>query len=236
VKTVSLEKQVKQLSRDLKKNPGKAAALGVLVVVMIWFWLPLIYKPEPKPPAAPPTATAAATPAATATTTTSTSAAPTTTPLANEGPKLPWRDVAKWIGQDPLMTASPVTFEERGGTNPFVISPKLVQLAIDNAKKEQEDQQKQDDQNPVATPPVVAATPTDLGLDVASTMIGRQRRSAMINGKVYKEGSAITNKAGLTFTLLEVQPTRVVLERNKQKFELKIKSEKTGDVAKAASS
>src|SRR6266576_3193818 len=43
-KAVNLEKLAKQLRRDLAANPKKAAALGLMVLVALYFWGPLAWK------------------------------------------------------------------------------------------------------------------------------------------------------------------------------------------------
>lgn len=238
---VSLEKQIKQLSRDLKKNPGKAAALGLLGIVAVWFWLPLIYKPGDPTPPAPATPTTAATQVPTTpTATTAATPSPTTTET-----KHPWKDVARWIEHDPNMTPTQVTLTERGGTNPFTISPKVVERAIlaaeklaeANAKaKAQEEEKAKDEQAKKSDEPGEKATtklqplPPEYGLTLTSTLIGRGRRTAMISGKVYIEGSEIAFKNGPVFTLLQIELNRVVLKEAGQKYELTVK-EDAGSVA-----
>lgn len=47
-----MNKFVKKLKKDLKKSPGKACVLALLLVVALWFWAPLImnmFGQEPEP-------------------------------------------------------------------------------------------------------------------------------------------------------------------------------------------
>ncbi|MBW8884592.1 MAG: hypothetical protein JF612_07410, partial [Planctomycetia bacterium] len=44
VKAVNLEKLAKQLRRDTAANPKKAAALGLMILVALYFWGPLAWK------------------------------------------------------------------------------------------------------------------------------------------------------------------------------------------------
>ena len=43
VETVKLDKLTKQLRRDIAANPKKAAALGLMVLVALYFWGPLVW-------------------------------------------------------------------------------------------------------------------------------------------------------------------------------------------------
>ena len=58
---------------------------------------------------------------------------------------------------------------------------------------------------------------------LSSTMIGTNKRAALINGRVYEEGSQISADGGLQFALATVETQRVLLERNGKQYPLEIK-------------
>ena len=69
------------------------------------------------------------------------------------------------------------------------------------------------------------STPDDLSLVLTSTVIGNGRATALISGKAYKVGQRIEKMAGGTmrdFTLAEIHPRRVVLERGEHRIELQL--------------
>jgi hypothetical protein len=72
-------------------------------------------------------------------------------------------------------------------------------------------------------------SPTAAGLVLTSTIIGRQRRVAQINGSTYAVGETIAvaadgtnDAANAAIRLVDVQPRRAVLEAKGQRFELSI--------------
>ena len=71
------------------------------------------------------------------------------------------------------------------------------------------------------------ATPDDLGLVLSTTMVGQSRRAALISGRTYELGSKIRVE-GEAFRLIEVEPNRIVLERDGEQFTLSIKRRKGG--------
>ena len=61
-------------------------------------------------------------------------------------------------------------------------------------------------------------------MSLSSTVIGPQRRVALINGRPYAQGKTVrAAKDGqqIEFTLAEVHPRSILLERDGQRFELK---------------
>jgi hypothetical protein len=209
---MSLQKLQKKALRELKASPKKAAMLALLALVAAWFWAPLVMKPHSSAPSqAPPVAAAA--PAA---------PIPTTGPARLAGQVAPpkqqmtWQDIAATIDRDPRMVPTTLTglAEDR---NPF--APPAGAAASDQATAEQEDGKKSGD---AVQPEKPAAEPDELGLVLSSTLVGRSRRAALISGRTYELGSKIRVE-GESFRLVEVEPNRIVLERDGQQYTLSIK-------------
>lgn len=202
---MSLSKLTRQLRREVITNPKKAAILGLLVVVALWFWAPLVWGwiAEEEPAAE----TAAGEPAAT-----SPPASPTNSPAQSDrqhqkaqSPQHPWQQLVKWINNDPRTSPAAPLPERR---DPF-LTPKSM-VAEDGSGKAPSD-----------------VTPQSLGMVLTTTIIGPRRRVARINGKSYQQGNTVKlDKDGqqIEFTLLEVHPRRIVLNRGEKRFELRISS------------
>jgi hypothetical protein len=204
---VSLEKLQRQLVRDLKKNPAKAGTLALLAVVCIWFWIPLVFKREPAAAAAAtvPPATAALAPAAA-----SSSAAPAEAAVA-------WQELDRQINTDPQMRPANLTklAQER---NPFA----MTAVIAEQKRAAQEEQSKHKPDQPEPGPPP-ESTPDEAGLVLSSTLIGTNKRAALIGGRVYEEGAQVEADDGSKFRLAHIEAQRVLLERNGHAYPLEIK-------------
>ena len=214
---MSLQKLQKKALRELKASPQKAAMLALLGIVAAWFWAPLVLKSTAQAtPAAPPPV--AATPAVAVTP----SPAPLAGAAAQRKVQMEWRDVAAAIDHDPRMTPATLTglAKER---NPF--APPVDLAASDRASALNEDGKKKPGDD--AEPEQPAAGPDDLGLVLSSTLVGKSRRAALISGRTYELGSKIRVE-GEAFRLLEVEPNRIVLERDGELYTLSIKRRKGG--------
>jgi hypothetical protein len=68
-------------------------------------------------------------------------------------------------------------------------------------------------------------TPAEAGLALGSTLVSAHRKIAEINGKSYglnERVQIVKDALDVSFRIVEIQPRRVVLERNGQLYELKI--------------
>lgn len=199
---------VKQLQREIKRNPSKAAALAALCGVAVWFWLPLIWKPDDS------VSTTIATPPANAPTTAVTTVASTVPAAAMEAPLPPWPEVVKRIEEDPVMQpiAVVVTVEAAEMRSPFAVyrNPEVVEAEEAKAAE-------------VATVVEVVITPEEAGLAVSGTIIGRQRRTAMINGKIYAPGDTVEGQDGAVFSLASVDANGIVLQRLGRQYTLTVR-------------
>jgi hypothetical protein len=207
---MSLSKLQRQLANDLKKNPKKAALLALLAVLCIWFWIPLVFKHDPVPASA-----SARTPAPAAIAPTA-AASPHAAPAE---PAIAWQDLDQQITIDPQMKPAELgkLAEARNpfGMTAIIAEQKRVAEEQEHAKHEQE-------QPAVAEPPH-ESTPDEVGLVLTSTLVGSNKRAALISGRVYEEGSQIKADDGSQFRLAHVDAQRVLLERAGHKYPLEIK-------------
>jgi len=206
---VTLKKLGKQFRRELTKSPKKAAFLGLLAVVALYFWAPLVWGWVARSGSTAgniPAKTAAGSPAG----------LPAENPTAasptrgkTDPPTLPWQQVVKLMDSDPRTLAANLVAPR---SNPF--APPKSEAPKPEPKPE-----------PETNKPAVAMTPQGLGLVLSSTIIGPSRRVARINGKTFEQGQTIeVLKDGqhISLTLSEVQPRRVVLTRDSAQVELTI--------------
>jgi len=209
-RAVNSNKLVKHLRREVAAHPKKAAALGLLALVALWFWAPLIWgwiglqdtetTTEVGPvagglPAQPPGPISSLQPA------------PKKEEKA-ERPRHPWQKLVEWIEDDWRTSAANVVSSRR---DPFRTPKGEV------AESQPKDETPKPDQQEV--------TPESLGLVLSSTAVGSRRRVAQIGGKTFRLGTTINvTKDGqqYQFRLVEVHSDRVVLERDAKRFELKI--------------
>jgi hypothetical protein len=213
---VSLGRIGKKLRREAAANPKKVVLLGVVAIVALYFWAPLVRGWIVTDKAAGPTAIDAMPATIVAQPTNS---VPESQPAGNKIPSVQpsWQQVAQWMSKDPRTMIAPVMTQAR---DPFE-APR-PEVAETNVEEKVE-----------AKPPV---TPAAAGLVLTSTIIGPQRRIVQINGKTYAVGQSIEvakEKESLraTFKLLEVHPRRAVLESEGKRFELTIpEPDKSGKI------
>lgn len=198
-----------KLRREIKANPKKAAILGLLLVVAIWFWIPIMGKWFSNSEAdmtAPAAARAAGKPATPGPTTNNAAAmspatvattAPTqiAAPSSKHKPIRPWQQLAAWIEHDPRMKAAT---ELAGGRDPFVIRPTATAQT-----------------KPIETPsepPEIS--PAAAGLVLTSTIVGDGHKLALISNEAYREGATVSAVQGEEqFRIVEIRPREVVLSR-----------------------
>jgi hypothetical protein len=212
-------KLLKRLRREAAKNPGKAAVLGLLCLVALYFWAPLLAGwftgSETTGSAAATMAAVSADlpsgePSATAPGSL-TGDASGTAGQEGSGTRHTWQEVARWIDADRRMKPADDLVVRR---DPFAFPRAAV---VEEKPVEEEEGE--------AESAVEGATPESLGMALASTIIGPRRRVARIGGKTYAEGEVIEiAKDGRThaFRLSAVEPRRVVLSRDGEHYELAI--------------
>lgn len=200
---MDLSKLSSQLVKEAEKNPVKAGALGVLTLVALWFWAPLVWgwirpadsvTPEVTPEAA---ATASITPAASP-------AGPIVVPLD-------WQGLLRARRSDPRMAVAAWKEDAR---DPFVaVKPPAKPVEEKPAEA-------------IVVKPTVIKSLGELNIVLQGVMLGRKTKSATISGFTLAEGTkfAIDSQGkfvkkvepipGETLTIIElreVRATEVVL-------------------------
>jgi len=200
-----------RLIRDLKANGPKTAVLGVLVLIGLYFWIPPLWRTMTGPAA---TASAAATPA-TAAIDPQPAADATAAPGAAES--FTWHDAERLRAEDDLYrTVDPSEI----AANAFVFDGGFLPIDVEFGEAD-----------PKAVLAEAARTaeaeaagrspPAAPSLTLKSTLVGSNARVAVINGRVYPEGATVA-AAGRTWTLMNVEPRRVLLDGEGGTLELKI--------------
>jgi NACalpha-BTF3-like transcription factor len=187
-------------------NPKKGAVLGIMFLVALYFWAPLVMgwigtkeQGSPPTPAVPMSDFAA-------------SSTPGPQATAQTSPETSWYLLAEWMDRDPLKQAAR---PRAGQRDPFQNRVEIVR-------------QKQETQVPAVKKPVVTAE--TLALSLMGTMVGEGRRIAVLNGKSYRENDEVkvSNKdQTLVVRLAEVRADRVVVACDGQQIEIKQRTRPT---------
>ena len=204
-----------QLVQDMKRSWGKTALLGALLIVGLVFWLPPLFK---APTGSPSRAGAdSATKPAGISTASATKAKPDATaprgqPATEE---FSWKKADEWLQSDPVAKSAEMSLVRQ---NPFRIDRDQFSPPI---LFEPEPPPASDR----PTTPLVAAEPTNeiKGALLTSTIVSRTRRAALINDKLYNEGSQF-KWDGQTFAVERILPDRVKLTQEGVVYYLTIPS------------
>jgi len=211
---VSLNRVAKRLRREAVANPKKAALLGLLAVVALYFWAPLMcgwFNSEDSPKEAK---SAKADAKGKSIPDAASEPGSKQKEKAHKTPEYSWQQLAEWMDNDPRTSAAR---SRKGQRDPFRMTK--AQLAQVKPNQEQENQVKNEEEPEL--------TPQDLGMVLSSTIVGPRRQVALINGKTYRPGDTIEMEKGkqkVSFTLMEILPRRVVLSRENKPFTLNMPS------------
>ena len=199
-----------RIQRDLTLNWKKTAALGVLFLFGCCFWVPMLTRAAiPRPAAAGPSVTAPATP----------NAIPAATEPNNVGAtdkESFWSSLSKSLANDPLFHPAEMSSTTR---DPFTLDESELLLPVLFAEE-----------RPVEIPvkPIAIKEVAPTGLELRSTMIGRTRRVAIINGEICQVGRDVPAN-GSVFRLTSIESDRVVLTSGDKTFELTLTRPKLAD-------
>ncbi len=204
---VGNNKWIKRLRRELKANPKKGAVFGVLMLVAVYFWIPLIWGWLSVDEST--LSAAAMTPAVQQPGGIIDQAFAKPAAVAATAPASPWQQLVAWMESD-ARTAPALGLTD--ARDPFDQQP--IEIPAAEVKAEEE-------------PANAAAlwTPEMLGLEVSSTVVGPRRSVAVISGRTYVMGDSIEVSRGgrqIALRVAEVQPSGVVLECGSDRFELGI--------------
>jgi hypothetical protein len=221
---MSRNKLLRQLRREATANPKKAAILGVLVLVALYFWGPLVWgwvvseEGSVEPPSSDAEQSQLDRLVADADLTRArlhdTGSTPPRTPQ-NEEEKAcpyPWTQLDAWMKEDPMTTPAEDVATWR---DPFA----TVVSAEEMRERE------------AAPAEAAQVTSETLEVELTGTLIGPRRRVAMIGGKAYREGQTLAiDQSGrpVELRLVEVHPRRIVLEYEGNRLELAIPERSTG--------
>ena len=133
------------------------------------------------------------------------------TPTSSRGARRRWEEVAAAIDGDPQMHPVDVDLS----WNPFAVLDETENKAELETKPREA---------------VTATTPQDAGLELQSTIVGKQRQTAVINGVAYGTGNWIVapDDTNIRYRLLEITEDAVLLERHGHRYTLTIDGDDMG--------
>jgi hypothetical protein len=221
VNAVNLDKLSKQFRRDMAANPKKAALLGLMVVVALYFWGPLAWK------------FFAAAQSKQRSTADMASLILTDDPAETSQPgkggrgtsKFRWEKVRQLIRQDARMVSAKF---DADWIDPF------GKGGIDKREVVVEAPPEDPAIAAAATAASLAIEPKDLGIVLGGVMIGPRSRVATINGESCREGDkiSITPKgdptSSIEFRVHRITRQSVQLEINGRIFTLELTPPKLG--------
>lgn len=214
-----------RVRNEVKASPQKAAILGILGLVALYFWAPLVMKwiSADKPVEA----TAQVASESLNTALASEAALTTESHVATQHS---WRDLDAWMSQDVHMKPATASLAAR---DPFRSSDGPAAAAVWTRNLAASGFQSLLGAPSRLLPEAwrhssgPAVEPEEAGLIVSSTIVGSHRRVALISGKAYAEGSVIRGEgefADVAFELVRVRSKSVLLRRGRTTYELKVNS------------
>jgi len=203
---VNIQKLSNQLTKEIKKNPAKAAVLGGLFLIAIWFWYPLIQKwfgGGSESVATQPVEQDVVVPENSQPATTEVPAVAQGEPVG----KTDWRTIAQQISDDPWMKQG--TLRQTSFDPFYPEEPAETVLTSTTADSE-------------ATPDL-DVPPDTAGLAVTSVIVGGRVPIARINHQNYRLGDTVrATEAKIKYTLVEVHSWGVLLKGTEQVHQLTI--------------
>jgi hypothetical protein len=213
---VKLDKLVKQIRRDATAHPKKAAALGLMALVALYFWAPLVWKWL-----APAEGKRRVKSQNVALILTDDPIEATDKSKTRSVNKFRWEKVRQLIDSDPQMVSA--TFDA-AWIDPF--GPRQ-----DSTKETAPDSESTTATSAAAD---VQIDPTEAGLVLTGVMISPRRRTATINGQLYREDEVVNvsgkNNAATSvdFRVVRIDRQQVELERQGRKFVLELSRPQLG--------
>jgi hypothetical protein len=206
---VKLDKLAKQLRRDLSASPKKAAALGVMLLVAAYFWLPMVggwLVPESKRK-----------PVATGSVILEDEQPTSGSARSKLGGTFPWEQVRRRMLADPLMASAEY---DASWVDPFRVDPRVEQAVLAGPATAE-------------PPPSASLDPTSVGLVLTGAVVGPKRRTAIISGRSYFEGetvkpSAAVGPAPIEFRLETITSRGVELAAGGKRYKLELARARLG--------
>ena len=211
----------KAARKELTRNPKKTVLLGLMCLVAFYFWAPLVFGVFGSGEEASEEGVAAAIDPPVMTT----AGAPLEVGAPKTEPTFTWQQLTAWRQQDTFTKPASLPPEMR---DPFLSSSAMSIAGGENAAEASDVRQL-----------AAVVTPEALGMELGGTIVGRHGRVATINGRTYAQGAAVPvggaspdetaessdaeAEATIRFTLREVHPSHVVLEREGSVYSLLLK-------------
>jgi len=236
---VSLNKLTKKLKRDAQRSPKKAAALGLLCVVALWFWAPLVWGwIAPEDSASETTAATAPGPNPGPTSGVAAGFNPTAPKIDNPSHQstVPWQTILEHIDRDPRKKPARLRSDLNGPASALLqqlipwssTAVAAVRDPFERPKPPETSKPVEDDDEAEQPKPIVRSdpTPAELEAKVTSTIgTGDGRGVAIINGRVYRRGDEVQlsdDRGNYAFKLTAVHGWGAVLTRNEKEYPLEI--------------
>ncbi|MCA9006634.1 MAG: hypothetical protein KDA70_15280 [Planctomycetaceae bacterium] len=203
-----------QLVHDLKVSWQKTLVLSLLLVVGMYFWIPPLYRAirgSSSTAVAPAKASAKEIPQRPPVKTEMSFA----TSEAADEPRHSWEKFDSLMQTDPLVQSVQMGAMQK---NPFEVNRDQFSPPILFAEEPGEPVEKSELKEPTPAP----VLPEDLVLK--TTIIGKTRKAAIINNKLYYEGKSFEHNES-TYVLEQVAARNVILSQGSHKFELKIQND-----------
>ncbi|MBM3999714.1 MAG: hypothetical protein FJ297_09285 [Planctomycetes bacterium] len=218
---------VRRLTREIGQNKGKAAVLGLLCLVAVWFWAPLVRKHAFAK--APPTAGDATSAGDSASDSAHDSASDSganvvtgngsATPETSSETVLDWKALEVWRKTEPRMT--PISIDA-GWANPFArIEPDAPPTTVVETDGGATDPAPSD----ASAEPV---TPESAGLTLRGTILSPRGALANINGQLLGVGGALrvgatdVESEGIEFRVVSIESDHVVVDRSGTSFRIDV--------------
>jgi hypothetical protein len=209
-KFVKLEKLVKQIGRDATANPKKAALLGVMALLALYFWAPLLAGwIAPTKRKAAPTGNLALI-------LTDDPVEATEKTKAAQGGNFRWEKVHQLMTSDPRMSSAEFDISWE---SPFAVAAALQEITEATEAKDEAIEK--------AAALSKDISPEEAGLVASCVLIGPRRRTVMINGEVYGEQQTIVapvkdGLVGLEFRLVSIGRKEITFEREGRTYSLEL--------------
>jgi hypothetical protein len=242
---MNAQRLVRQLKKEIKTNPKRAALLACLCGVGVYFWAPLVagwvIPKDKQVVAAPAKKSGSAASAKTPGSPSQSANAGSTAGVATT----PWTELWATIQSDNRTKPAVGLAATIDPFRPFPVPAEFADN--DEAGKGTDKTTKQTDAAKAIAAKPADATPKSLGMKLTGTIVGSGRRAAVIDGKVVPEGAMVigggaaptsTTASGgsskyntkappakavrIAFKLVRVEAQSVILERDKKPFTLTI--------------
>ena len=197
-----------KLKKELLRSPKKSAALALISVVAIWFWVPLVWGwIAPSSNGATATESVSAADSTTPTSIVQPAAAQPVATAQQASSELNWKNLADLFQNHRLMQTAQL---RREAAAPFGKAKPEANDEVANEENAVEGAAEEGNSQVTAVIP----EPAELGLLLSSTIVGGDIRLAMINGETCTVGEILVIPQGqreIEFEIIKIQKDAVLL-------------------------